>query len=53
VDIKRGLLSKDMQKTCEFILEYKEDTEVAVSKPVPFSITPDTIQNIGTKEVHL
>ena len=49
--MKRPLLAKDLQKTCEFIIEYtnKDVTDKAKSKPVPFTITPDSIQNV--KEV--
>ena len=44
--MKRSLLSKDLQKTCEFIVEYGKEGECAQPKPVTFNITPDSIQNL-------
>lgn len=49
VDMKRSLLNKDLQKQCEFIVEYKDVEEKAVAKRVPFTITPDTLQNVRDK----
>ena len=51
VEMKRSLLNKDLQKQCEFIIEYKSqaDEEKAKPKPVTFTITPETL--VGTKEV--
>ena len=34
-----------LQKQVEFLVEYA-DTEKAVSKPVNFNVTPETLQNI-------
>jgi len=46
-DMKRSLMSKDIQKVTEFLVEYKEEnTEVASPKPLDFSITPESLQNI-------
>ena len=57
VDMKRSLLSKDLAKACEFIVERpvamgsgvvaKESPQAP--KPVTFNINPDSIQNV--KEV--
>ena len=51
VEMKRSLLNKDLQKQCEFIIEYKSqaDEEKAKPKPVTFTITPETL--VGIKEV--
>lgn len=49
VDMKRSLLSKDLQRQCEFIVEYKDTEEKAVAKCIPFTITPDTLQNVRDK----
>ena len=45
VDMKRSLLSKDVQKVTEFIVEYKDETDRAVVKPVPFEISPQSLEN--------
>ncbi|CAE1325312.1 Down syndrome critical region protein 3 homolog,Down syndrome critical region protein 3 [Acanthosepion pharaonis] len=52
-EVKRSLLSKDLQKNCEFIVEYKEQEEHAVTKAVPFTISPDTLTNIKGGEKHV
>ena len=51
VEMKRSLLNKDLQKQCEFIIEYKSqaDEEKAKPKPIAFTITPETLA--GVKEV--
>lgn len=48
-DMKRSLLAKDMTKTVEFIIEYTNKGAKAETKPVPFTITPESLQNV--KEV--
>ncbi|XP_071807035.1 vacuolar protein sorting-associated protein 26C-like [Asterias amurensis] len=48
-EMKRPLLAKDLTKSLEFIVEYKEQKEKAQPKPVPFSIAPDSLQNIKDK----
>ncbi|XP_060588830.1 vacuolar protein sorting-associated protein 26C-like, partial [Ruditapes philippinarum] len=50
VDMKRSLLNKDLSKQCEFIVEYKDQDDKAKSKPVNFTITPETLTNIKEKE---
>ena len=46
-DMKRSLLSKDLQKLAEFIIEYNEETcSAATEKPVTFSITPESLANV-------
>ncbi|KAK3107124.1 hypothetical protein FSP39_007810 [Pinctada imbricata] len=49
-EMKRGVLSKDLQKQCEFIVEYKEAVEKAKSKPIEFKISPDTLTNVKEKQ---
>lgn len=49
VDMKRSLLNKDLTKQVEFIVEYSEQKEKAAVKPVNFSITPETLQNVKEK----
>eukprot|EP01111_Echinosteliopsis_oligospora_P018141 TRINITY_DN815_c0_g1_i1.p1 TRINITY_DN815_c0_g1~~TRINITY_DN815_c0_g1_i1.p1 ORF type:complete len:326 (-),score=88.05 TRINITY_DN815_c0_g1_i1:7-984(-) len=44
-DMKRGLLAKDVQRTLEFIIEVPSPKS-AVSPKVPFTITPETLENI-------
>jgi len=48
-EMKRSLLNKDLSKVQEFIVEYKADAEKAVSKPITFTITPDSMQNVKEK----
>ncbi|KAL3886778.1 hypothetical protein ACJMK2_026751 [Sinanodonta woodiana] len=48
VEMKRSMLNKDLSKTCEFIVEYKSQ-ESAKLKPIPFTITPETLTNIKEK----
>ena len=49
VDMKRSLLNKDLQKSCEFIVQKAEAGSDHPPKPVTFNINPDSIQNV--KEV--
>jgi len=48
--MKRSMLNKDLQKTVEFIVEQRkrpEDASMIVdSKPVNFTITPESLQNV-------
>lgn len=48
-DMKRSLLNKDLQKSQEFIVEYKKNAEHAISKPISFTISPETLQNVKEK----
>ncbi|XP_025100328.1 Down syndrome critical region protein 3 homolog isoform X4 [Pomacea canaliculata] len=50
VDMKRSLLNKDLQKQCEFIIEYKDQEERAKAKPVSFTISPETLVNVKEKQ---
>jgi len=44
-DLKRSFLAKDISKVAQFIVEYKEaKCEKAVSKPVDFTITPESLE---------
>ena len=45
-DMKRPLLSKDLQKVAEFIVEYNESSQKAVDKPVEFKISPQSLANV-------
>ncbi|XP_063959852.1 vacuolar protein sorting-associated protein 26C-like [Lytechinus pictus] len=47
--VKRSLLAKDLVKTTEFIIEYRDQKVKAELKPVPFSITPQSLQNVKDK----
>jgi len=50
VDMKRGLLIKDLEKCCEFIVEYSENSAMkSLKKPVEFVIVPETIQKLKSK----
>lgn len=41
-DVKRSFLSKDLQKTQQFLVQYKSKPR-ELRKPVPFSITPASL----------
>lgn len=41
-DIKRSFLSKDLQKSQQFLVQYKPSPKEPL-KPVPFTITPSTL----------
>ncbi|XP_077563943.1 vacuolar protein sorting-associated protein 26C isoform X2 [Haemaphysalis longicornis] len=45
-EMKRPLLSKDVQKTLEFIVELQEGAEKALLVPVNINITPESLQNV-------
>ncbi|XP_039263943.2 vacuolar protein sorting-associated protein 26C-like [Styela clava] len=47
-NMKRPLLNKDLSKECEILLEYKTG-ENAITKPLSFTITPGSLQNIKDK----
>ncbi|XP_076457678.1 vacuolar protein sorting-associated protein 26C-like [Babylonia areolata] len=51
-EMKRSLLNKDLQKQCEFIIEYKSQAqeEKAKPKPVAFTITPETLAGVKDKQ---
>lgn len=42
-EMKRSLLNKDLQKSCEFIIENPQQKEVESEKQIPFKISPDSI----------
>lgn len=42
-EMKRPLLNKDLQKSCEFIIEQQPQSKSEPSKRVEFSISPDSI----------
>ncbi|XP_054160872.1 vacuolar protein sorting-associated protein 26C-like [Oppia nitens] len=51
-ELRRTMLSKDLQKSVEFIVEYRPPLQIMkpfVSKAVNFLITPDSLQNIKDK----
>ena len=45
-DMKRPLLSKDLQKVSEFIVEYSSNEKV-VDKPVEFTSSPSSLENVN------
>ena len=45
-DMKRSLLSKDLQKVSEFIVEYGADALKATEKKVDFTISPLSLANV-------
>lgn len=55
-EMKRSLLSKDLQKTTEFIVEYASGGAAAAAaekreeKPVEFTISPQSLENVKDKE---
>jgi hypothetical protein len=54
VDMSRGMMSKNLKKTKEFIVEVEVEPEVRraeeKAKPFPFKVSPDSLQNV--KEVY-
>ncbi|XP_077980303.1 vacuolar protein sorting-associated protein 26C-like [Glandiceps talaboti] len=51
VEVKRSVLSKDLSKSCEFIVEYRNQSEKCALKAVPFTITPDSLQNVRERNL--
>ena len=47
-EMKRSLLSKDLQKVSEFIVEYPE-SDKGEDKPVDFTITPQSLENVKNR----
>ncbi|XP_055501113.1 vacuolar protein sorting-associated protein 26C [Leucoraja erinacea] len=45
-DVRRPLLAKDLQKSCEFILHSLPQKGRLTPSPVDFSITPESLQNV-------
>lgn len=45
VEMKRSLLNKDLQKQCEFLVEFKDRLDEAIARPIPFTITSETVHN--------
>ena len=43
-EMKRSLLSKDLQSQVEFIIEYGVPQETPLPKALNFNLTPDTLQ---------
>eukprot|EP00795_Rhopilema_esculentum_P016314 gene16314-7702_t len=48
-EMKRTMLNKDLIKTCEFLVEVDSQTQEEHSKPLNFSITPDSLQGVREK----
>ena len=48
-EMKRSILNKDLQKTSEFIVEYNE-TDRGEEKPVDFTITPQSLENVKDRK---
>jgi len=46
VDMIRGMLAKNLQKSSEFIVEVKSTSEPIAAKPLKFEITPESLENI-------
>eukprot|EP00455_Lapot_gusevi_P017440 TRINITY_DN1930_c0_g1_i11.p1 TRINITY_DN1930_c0_g1~~TRINITY_DN1930_c0_g1_i11.p1 ORF type:complete len:325 (+),score=112.22 TRINITY_DN1930_c0_g1_i11:86-976(+) len=46
VDMARGMMSKSLKKTMEFIVELPPPVERPAPRPIPFEISPETLQNI-------
>lgn len=50
VDMKRGLLAKDLEKSCEFIVESSgKMAEKATAKPIDFVIVPESVHKLKSK----
>lgn len=45
-EMKRSLLNKDLQSQAEFIVENKPPSKMAEVKPIHFSITPESLENV-------
>ncbi len=46
VNIPRGMMAKDLKKSCEFYVEVPTGPGKNKPAPVPFTITPDSLQNV-------
>lgn len=47
-DMKRPMLTKDLEKSCEFIIEYEKQKDSEPEKRTPFKISPSTIKSKKT-----
>eukprot|EP00033_Pygsuia_biforma_P002785 GCRY01003075.1.p1 GENE.GCRY01003075.1~~GCRY01003075.1.p1 ORF type:complete len:298 (+),score=53.86 GCRY01003075.1:197-1090(+) len=52
VDMTRGALSKNLSKTVEFIVEEVDQHRKIKEVPVPFTITPDSLENVKKNSVN-
>jgi len=46
VDCQRGMLSKNLQKQVEFIVEVKTEGSIPQQTEIPFTITPNALKNV-------
>eukprot|EP00698_Gefionella_okellyi_P005950 TRINITY_DN15381_c0_g1_i1.p1 TRINITY_DN15381_c0_g1~~TRINITY_DN15381_c0_g1_i1.p1 ORF type:complete len:316 (-),score=49.48 TRINITY_DN15381_c0_g1_i1:24-836(-) len=46
VEVMRPLLAKNLSKTVEFIVELPGDSERAKEEAVPFTVTPEALENV-------
>jgi hypothetical protein len=51
-DIKRGMLSKSLKRTLEFIVEAPEKERQIKAQPSPFSIVPESLENVKKSSLH-
>ncbi|CAG0915933.1 unnamed protein product [Notodromas monacha] len=50
-EMKRGMLSKDLQKSIEFIVQYRDqEADRAVLKPLAFTVTPESVRNMKDRD---
>lgn len=49
-DLRRGMLNRDAERTCEFVVEYR-DGERAVPKPFDFTMNSESVQNVKNVSV--
>ena len=52
VEVKRGVMSKNLKRTLEFIVEAPEAKENLKAQPSPFSIVPESLENVKKSSLH-
>ena len=52
VSAKRGMMSKDLKRTLEFIMEAPEREKTLKEHPSPFSIVPESLENVKKSSLH-
>jgi len=52
VSVKRGVLSKDLKRTLEFIVEAPERERQIKEHPSTFSIIPESLENVKKSSLH-
>jgi len=51
-EVKRGMLSKSLKRSLEFIVEVPERERQIKAQPSPFSIVPESLENVKKSSLH-